>query len=278
MAVDRATESGDGILIVGHGTRHALGMDEFQKFALQVAALEPTSRVRSCFLELASPTIAEGIDEMIGHGVRRLIVAPIMLFSARHVQVDIPREVAAAIANVPNIQVSIAAHLGCHEKLVELSNLRYTEAIAADSFETEDTLLVMVGRGSHDAGALAEMQQFTRLCVAGRSGIESRICYMAMAEPSLDRALDDAARLPFKRIVVQPHLLFEGVLLQRLRQRVANCRQRFPHTQWCLAERLAPHRLLAEAIVDRVGDARRHLENGSRVASAGSAISRTTHE
>jgi len=259
MTIDRVSDSDDGILIVGHGTRHAVGLAELRELTRRIAALEKASFVRECFLELAHPTIAQGIDHMIDHGVRRLIVAPVMLFSARHVQVDIPRQVAAATANLSGVEVLIADHLGCHEKLIELSNLRFSKATASGSCEARRTLLVMVGRGSHDAGALAEMEHFTQLCAARRSVAETRICYMAMADPSFDHVLEAAARRSFQRVVVQPHILFEGVLLQRLRQRVADHRQRFPRVRWCLAERLAPHRLLAEATVDRVRHARRSI-------------------
>ncbi len=264
MTIDRATPSQDGILIVGHGTRHAVGTAELHALARQVAALQPASMVGSCFLEMVSPTVAQGVDELLARGVRRLMVAPIMLFSAQHVQVDIPEQVAAAVANWPDVEVSFAGHLGCHEKLVELSGLRFAEAAPAGADEQAGTLLVMVGRGNHDLAACDEMKQFTRLCAAARSVSEFRICYMAMAEPSLDRALDDAGRQSFERIVVQPHLLFDGALLERLRRQVAKCGKQFPRIQWCLAERLGPHRLLAEVVVDRVRCAPGVSGSGSR--------------
>lgn len=246
----------EGVLIVGHGTRHEAGLAELHELAREVGKLMPAAVVNSCFLELAPPTIAEGLEAMVSQGVRRVIAAPIMLLSAQHVQVDIPEELAAAAANFPEIEVGIAGHLGCHEKMVELSNLRYAEAFANHDAQPKRTLLVMVGRGSHDAGALQELEQFTRLCVAERNVSQAQIGYLAMAKPPLDEVLEDAGTQSFDRVVVQPHLLFEGVLLDRLRTRVAEIRERYPQTEWVLAERLGPHRLVAETIADRVEHAR----------------------
>lgn len=264
MNFERTVESRDGILIVGHGTHHEAGLAELHELARGVAKMRPKAVVRSCFLELAPPTIAEGFEEIVAEGVRRVIAAPIMLLSAQHVQVDIPEEVATAAAKFPEIEVAIAGHLGCHEKMVELSNLRYAEALAGETSQPERTLLVMVGRGSHDPGARGEMQQFTKLCVAGREVSASRIGYLAMARPPLDEVLKEAGEQGFERVVVQPHLLFEGVLLERLRGRVSDYRDRFPQTQWFLAERLGPHRLVAETIVDRVQQAWEAPDRGSR--------------
>lgn len=263
MNRDRSPKSCEGVLIVGHGTRHEAGLQELRELAQAVANLEPDSLVQSCFLELSPPTIAEAIKEMAGRGVRRLIAAPIMLFSAAHVQVDIPQEVADAATEHPELEVSIAGHLGCHDKMIELSNLRFSEALGEPSPGVSDPLLQMVGRGSHDPGALAEMQQFTRLCASRREVVDSRIGYMAMSTPPLEEALEEAGRQSHQQIVVQPHLLFEGVLLERLRKQVAACRETFPSTQWHLAERLGPHALVAETIVDRVSQARQAATTGS---------------
>ncbi len=255
-------QSREGILIVGHGTRHAAGLQELRELAQKVADLEPNSLVQSCFLELSPPTIAEAVEEMVGLGVRRLIVAPIMLLSAGHVQVDIPQEVAAAVREFPELNVSIAGHLGCHEKMIELSNLHFAEALGDRNKEASNPLLLMIGRGSHDAGALAEMRQFTSLCVSQRKVAGSRIAYMAMSKPPLEEALEEAGRQSVEQIVVQPHLLFEGVLLERIRERVAECRLKFPGKQWYLAERLGPHPLVADTIVDRVSQARQAATTG----------------
>src|SRR5690606_2584393 len=132
-------------------------------------------------------------------------------------------------------ELALAEHLGCHERILQLSALRYEAAAAADEVAAQDTLWLMVGRGSHDPSALAEMQRFVaarlRLTPVG----QARIAYLAMAEPALAAILPQIAELRFHRVVVQPHLLFHGDLLMGLEAAVAAIAAQWPQQQWRLA-------------------------------------------
>ena len=130
-----------GWLLVGHGSTEARAVDEFLQTARQVAQAVPVVAVEPCFLEFARPTIADGLRALASRGVRRITVVPVMLFSAAHVQHDIPAAVAAASREFPKIAVSQCEHFGCHEAILALSALRYEEAI--------------VGRGPVDSARTA---------------------------------------------------------------------------------------------------------------------------
>src|SRR5258707_5141020 len=93
-----------GLLLVGHGTRDAAGLDEFAVVVerVRVAASEP---VEGCFLELARPTIGEGLARLVDRGVRRVTVVPVLLFAAGHAKRDIPAAVEEAAARHPEITV-----------------------------------------------------------------------------------------------------------------------------------------------------------------------------
>ena len=77
------------------------------------------------------------------------------------------------------------------------------------------------------------------------------IGYIAMSGPSVDEVLARAAAGSFRRVVVQPHLLFDGQLLIELRQKIAQIADRNREQQWIVAEHLGPHPLLAQAVVQR---------------------------
>jgi sirohydrochlorin ferrochelatase len=72
-----------------------------------------------------------------------------------------------------------------------------------------------------------------------------------MAEPRLEAVLAEARQWPVRRVVVQPHLLFGGVLLDRIRQQVADQAARAPEMEWICTAHLGPHPFLTSAIVDR---------------------------
>ncbi len=241
-----------GLLVIGHGTRSAQGVAEFLETVRLAARLLPAAQVQACFLELAQPTIAAGIDTLVQRGARRIIVLPLLLFAAGHVKTDIPAEVERAKAVHPEIDFQLAAHLGCHPHLESLSAQRYAEAVAPhDEVAPQDTCWLLVGRGSRDAEALAETRRFAALRQNWTPVGCAQVAYLAMAEPSLEQILPQVASWHFRRVVVQPHLLFHGELLTTLRKAVTSMAAQFPQQQWIMAEHLGPATPVAEVVVER---------------------------
>ena len=250
------------MLLVGHGSREKTGRDEFLATAQLVAQLAERMPVETCFLEFDGPTIGEGFSALVERmpverppaerRVRRVVVVPVLLFSAGHAQRDIPAAVRAAASEHPEIVVVQADHLGCHAELLALSKLRYDEALArAAPVAAEDTALVMVGRGSPDAEATAEMLRFAQLRWQQSAVAQMASGFVAMAEPKLEDVLDQAAEWGAPRVVVQPHLLFGGVLLDRIRDVVARHAECHPGIEWLLSEHLGPAPHVARAIMAR---------------------------
>jgi sirohydrochlorin cobaltochelatase len=240
-----------GILVVGHGTRDAQGIDEFYQAVHWIAERYCAEPVEPCFLELADPDIAEAVQALLRRGASRLVVAPLLLFAAGHAKRDIPQAVAAALADRSQIAVRYAPPLECHGAIVELSAERYRQAIAGLSpVPDAKTALVLVGRGSHDPQATAEMRRFTRLRTEQASFAEVATCFCAMAHPTLSATLSRVAALDVARIVVQPHLLFHGELLAAIRSEVEVWRARDPTRQWVVTAHLGPARAIADAVIE----------------------------
>jgi sirohydrochlorin cobaltochelatase len=240
------------MLLVGHGTREAGGLAEMKEVVRQVAAACPHVLVRHAFLELAEPTISEAIASCVEQGVRRLTIQPLLLFAAGHAKRDIPAAVDAAAQKLPQLELRIAPHLACHPRLLDLSDLRFAESIAdRESLPDAQTLLLLVGRGSHDPQANSEMAQFTRLRWERRALGWVETCFAAMTWPSLAQGLATAASLPARRIVVQPHLLFRGDLLSRIREQAAEAADQHAEKEWIIASHLGSHALLVETLIER---------------------------
>ncbi|HEX3728001.1 MAG TPA: sirohydrochlorin chelatase [Pirellulales bacterium] len=241
-----------GWLLVGHGSRDTAAAPELAATARLVAARSGAAQVETCFLEFSEPTIAQAIDSLVAAGVASLAVVPLLLFSAGHAQHDIPAAVAAAAARHPRLALAQAAHMGCHPALIGLSQARYQEALAkVPHVPADKTLLIMVGRGSHEHSATTEMLRFAELRHALVPSTPVMAAYMAMAEPSLEVALRQAASGGARRIVVQPHLLFTGILLNRLGQTVDRFRKLHAQFDWVVARHLGPSEAVAEAIAER---------------------------
>lgn len=241
-----------GLLLVGHGTRDPAGLEEVRSVAQQAASVCPQLIVEHCFLELAAPGIARGIETCVQRGVRRLVIQPLLLFAAGHAKADIPAEVHRARDRYPAVQIVIAPHLGCHPQLLELSELRYAAALAGrPAVADAETLLLLVGRGSRDPEANSELVCFSRLRWERRRLGRVETCFMALTWPSLAEGLAAATKLAQRRIVVQPHLLFRGELLTRIYAEAGAAAARDPDHEWIMAHHLGPHSLLAAALLDR---------------------------
>jgi len=245
-----------GLLLVGHGSPEQPAADEFLAAGGLVAEMAGGWPVETCFLEFCQPTIDVGFRALTARGVRRVGVVPALLFAAGHAKRDIPAAVAAVAAEFPEIRVVQCHHLGCHEALVALARLRFHEALARQgNAPPDETGLVMVGRGSHDSEASAEMRRFVDLCAADLGVKRAAACFVAMARPRLTALLEEATTWSARQIVVVPHLLFGGVLVERIGRTVEAFAGGHPQIDWLLARHLGPTRLVANALLCRANEA-----------------------
>ncbi len=101
------------LLIVAHGSRRDSSNDEVRALAHAVG-LHPDnrySRVSCAFLELAQPSIPDGIAALADEGADDITVVPYFLSAGRHVVEDIPAEVGKA--GIPEgVSVHIAPYVG----------------------------------------------------------------------------------------------------------------------------------------------------------------------
>jgi sirohydrochlorin ferrochelatase len=143
--------------------------------------------------------------------------------------------------------------LGLHPRLVELSTLRFDETVAGlPPVATDETMLIVVGRGSSDPAAAAETRAFAALRGTASRIADVATAFVALCEPRLDDVLRSAAASrSIRRVVVQPHLLFRGEMLQTIADRVAAIRTARPDIDWRISSHLGVHPLLVEAIVAR---------------------------
>ena len=219
-----------------------------------VAASQPGVAVGFAFLELAEPSIATGLERLIARGAERVVVAPLLLFAAGHAKCDIPLEIARAVDAYGFFNVCQAAHLGLHECLFDLSKQRFSEAtVGLEPLPDGNTVLLLIGRGNRDETALAEIKEYAA-AHCRQCGLEPLApAFVAMAEPSVEDEFERLSASSLQRVIVQPHLLFQGEILDRLRVRVAEMER--SEQQWILTGHLGPSPLLVRAILDRFTEA-----------------------
>jgi len=102
------------LLIVAHGSRRAASNDEVRELTRRIEAISADhyDPVACAFLELAEPSIPDGLRALIEGGARRIVVVPYFLSAGRHVAEDIPGEVSLVLGEFPDIDIRIAPYVG----------------------------------------------------------------------------------------------------------------------------------------------------------------------
>jgi sirohydrochlorin cobaltochelatase len=246
-----------GVLVVGHGTADPVGAEETRAVARQAGALLPEIPVELGFLEVIGPSIADAMRELAGRGCRQVVVAPLLLLTAGHARRDVPEAVVDA-AGQHGIVVVQAAALGCHPDMVALSQQRRREALGEKSaMPAEETIVVMLGRGSSAPDGVAQFREWTVASLTDDHAVhpDFEIGFAAAARPTLDEALEAAAARRPRRVVVQPHLLFRGHVEQQVTAAVSRWQAKCPEIDWVPVARLGADRHVAAALVSRARDA-----------------------
>ncbi|MBI4390810.1 MAG: sirohydrochlorin cobaltochelatase [candidate division NC10 bacterium] len=119
------------ILLVDHGSVKREANEMLADVAALLQRLTDVPVIRIAHMELAEPTISQGVTACVEAGATEITVHPYFLAPGRHSTTDIPRMVAEAAKNHPGVRVRVTAPLGLHEKICEVVLERVREVDAA---------------------------------------------------------------------------------------------------------------------------------------------------
>lgn len=250
-------DTGDGVLLIGHGTRDSDGTRQFFELGEHLIARLSPVPVEPCLLELQPPTIEQGWATLVQRGVRRVIAAPLLLFSAGHAKSDIPDALNACLQASPGMTWRESRPLSRAPELLSLLLKRLDASLSQSAVPMGNTAIVMVGRGSFDPCAQADMKLLTHWVAGQRRASIVRTAFYAMAEPRLPAVLSEVASLPsIKTVIVHPHLLFEGSLYQSILKQMAEAAEAFPSKRFIASSYLGPEPEVADAIIRRLASSK----------------------
>jgi sirohydrochlorin cobaltochelatase len=179
-----------------------------------------------------------------------------MLMAAGHAKNDIPSEIQTARQRHPGVAFHYGRHLHLHAKIIELCALKIAQAEAhAAPRDRRDTVLLVVGRGSSDPDANADVQKLARLLWEGMGFGWAAACYIGITTPLLPEALARCHRMGFARLTVLPFFLFTGVLEKRIRRLTAEFAAQHPDSEFLCAGYLDAHPLLVDVFEERAEEA-----------------------
>src|SRR6185437_15434322 len=178
-----------GVMVCGHGSRDDEAIAEFAAVAAGIARRLPQYPVASGFLEFARPIIRDGLDKLRGQGVERILAVPGMLFAAGHVKNDIPSVLNDYTAQYPEIRIEYGRDLDVDARLLQ------AERVSSRQVPREETLLMVVGRGTSDPDANSNISKVARMLWEGLGFGWCEVCYSGVTFPLVAPGLEHAVKL-----------------------------------------------------------------------------------
>jgi sirohydrochlorin cobaltochelatase len=246
------------LLIAGHGTRDDAGAEAFRAFVRELADRHPELPVAGGFIELSPPPLGEAVAELVERGVRRFAAVPLMLVSAGHAKGDIPAALSRERERHPGISYAYGRPLGPHPSLLSVLERRLDEALgggAGTPADRSDVTVLLVGRGSTDPDANAEVHKAARLLWEGRGYAGVETAFVSLAAPDVPSGLDRCLKLGARRIVVLPYFLFTGILPERVRQQTEEWAAAHPEAEVRSADVIGPEPELLDLVMERYEEA-----------------------
>jgi sirohydrochlorin cobaltochelatase len=243
------------LLLVGHGSRSAAGVADYFALAERVRALATDLAVGCGFLELSPPPISVAAGDLAAAGHRDVTVVPLVLFDAGHAKTDVPASIARARLDLPGVRFRYGRALGVHPDLLATVDERLAATVAPP--DRADTAVLLVGRGSSDPAANADLAKVARLLWEGRDWPLVEFAYVGITAPRVPDGLERLVRLGARRIAVVPYFLFTGVLEERIRAQAAAFAAAHAGVRVDVTAYLGPDDRVARLVLERYAEAGR---------------------
>ncbi|MCY9546924.1 sirohydrochlorin chelatase [Lysinibacillus xylanilyticus] len=230
------------ILYIAHGSRVKAGVEQAVNFLKSVQQEIEIPIQEISFLELATPTIAEGIASCINQGATAIAIVPILLLAAQHAKHDIPSEIDKAKKQYPQVRFTYGEPLGVHELLIDTLQTRILEA----GCPTKDASVLVIGRGSSDPAVKRDLDKIaTRL--RDKYAYEAvDTCFLYGMGPTFEEWLQQENK--GNQVFIVPYLLFTGVLRQNITKRL----QDYENKNVILCESLGYDDNVRKVLVERI--------------------------
>lgn len=235
------------ILFICHGSRIKHSCEEASTFIENCRSdLQQYPIVEYCFLELASPNIAEGFQNCIRRGATRVAVIPFLLLTAVHAIYDIPEELKKMKELYSEVQILYGNPIGVSKKMSQL----LLEKISEAQVSAEDTQIVIVGRGSRMEAVKVQLE--TIVAEVRLDYENTTICYLTACEPTFEDSLEAALQGTCTNVLIIPYLIFPGILTETI---VKTVQEKNIHLKKVIiSSPLGTHSNVKEALLDRVAE------------------------
>jgi len=242
------------ILLVGHGSRNREGNREILQFATQWQERHPGWRIEACFIEHAELLLDDGLDRA-ARSARQVTVVPFILNAAGHVKMELPAAVSRARARHPGVHFACTRHLGMGREMLAVIKAqleRLMQQLASPDPRT--TGVILLGRGSSDAGANGELARLTRWVFEDYDHDLVDLAFTSITWPRLETVIQRQVRLGMTQICIVPVYLFSGVLMDRIKAQSERLQTQYPQVSFALGTHFGFDAGIFDLLDSRVGE------------------------
>jgi len=109
------------LLIIAHGSRKKVSNIEIHQLANNIKLKSNKfEMVQACFLEIAGPSIPQGIELCANNNIDEILIMPYFLAAGRHVIEDIPSIIENERNKYPNLLLKPLPYLGSNPVIVDI--------------------------------------------------------------------------------------------------------------------------------------------------------------
>ncbi|WP_219470113.1 sirohydrochlorin chelatase [Nonomuraea rhizosphaerae] len=276
------------LLLIGQGSNDDADSAEFGRFVhrLRCRLDQRAADVSGGYLERATPRLSESVASLVARGHHRLVALPLSLSrldteshpAMARVQERHPTllcDYGRPLGPDPRVLALLAERLNdaATEMPREMTRLRPLELVGArprlravDSMAAEpppvhvepgETAVVLVGEGSTDPAANAEIHRVSRLFweTHAYDFMTVETAFVSVTPPGVPGGLERCRRLGAKRVIVVPYLLFAGGMLERVWAQALAYGAGHPDLDIRCAEVIGDCETLADVVIDRYEEA-----------------------
>jgi sirohydrochlorin ferrochelatase len=224
------------LVLTAHGSKDPRSAANARAVAARLRRMRPGLDVRVAFCEQNAPNL---IDVLTGlPGSRQAVVTPLLLASAYHARLDIPKQIARAAAH----GVRQADVLGQDDRLVSVLRERLAD-LGVSPLDHELGVLV-VAIGSSNSAVNVRTAQVASALAAGTRWAGATMAFATRPEPSVAEAANRLRRRGARRLVIAPWFLAPGRITDRVWTYARD--NGIP-----MASPLGAHPLVAATVLDR---------------------------
>ena len=241
-------------LLAGHGSRNREGNDEIEKFAAQWREKHPDWRIEVCFIEHADVLLNEGLDRA-AQDAGRVVLIPFILNAAGHVKMELPAAIESARERHPGVEFVVTRHLGMGREIFDVLQKQLDRLMKAlDVPDPQTTGVILLGRGSSDAGANGELARMARWIFEENDHELVDLAFTGVTWPRLETVVQRQVKLGMTQICVIPVYLFTGVLIERINGQLARLKQQYPQVAFALGKHFGFEPEIFALLDRRAGD------------------------